>query len=68
MGMTVQELIDELLKVEDKSASVVFEYNGRIFKTSSRFEICEDFAGIVIIRERNNQTTGCYGKENRRNI
>ena len=45
-----------------------FEDNGRIFKTSSRFEICEDFAGVVIIRERNNQMTECYGKEDRRNI
>lgn len=53
--MTVQECIEALENVKDKSASVVFEYNGRIFKTSSRFEICEDFAGIVIIRERNNQ-------------
>ena len=68
MGMTVQELIEALTKVEDKSASVIFEDNGRIFKISSRFEICEDFAGVVIIRERNNQMTECYGKEDRRNI
>ena len=53
--MTVQELNEALTEVKDKSASVIFEDNGRIFKTSSRFEICEDFAGIVIIRERNNQ-------------
>lgn len=53
--MTVQELTDALTEVKDKSASVIFEDNGRIFKISSRFEICEDFAGIVIIREKNNQ-------------
>ena len=66
--MTVHELIEALTEVEDKSASVVFEDNGGIFKTSSRFEICEDFSGVVIIRERNNQMTECYGKEDRRNI
>lgn len=32
MGMTVQKLIEALTEVGDKSASVVFEDNGRIFK------------------------------------
>ena len=68
MGMTVQKLIEALTEVGDKSASVVFEDSGRIFKTSSRFEICEDFAGVVIIYERNNQMTECYGTQDRRNI
>ena len=66
--MTVQELNEALTEVKDKSASVVFEDNGRIFNTSSRFEICEDFAGIVIIRGINNQMMRCYGKEDRRSV